>query len=92
MAERSTMSTTGRTNCGHRRAALAEGCFPPTILNKDIISYGILTAFVKGLQFLMLPLLTRLFSPTDYGLIEFMATLTSLATIMSTLRHFWACG
>ena len=54
-------------------------------MNKDIISYGILTAFAKGLQFLMLPLLTRLFSPTDYGLIDFMATLTSLATILMSL-------
>jgi len=54
-------------------------------LNKDIISYGILTAFAKGLQFLMLPLLTRLFSPTDYGLIDFMATLTGLATILMSL-------
>jgi len=54
-------------------------------LNKDIISYGILTAFAKGLQFLMLPLLTRLFSPAEYGLIDFMATLTGLATILMSL-------
>lgn len=54
-------------------------------MNKDIISYGILTAFAKGLQFLMLPLLTRLFSPTDYGLIDLMATLTGLATILMSL-------
>jgi len=56
-----------------------------TIVNKDIISYGILTALAKGLQFLMLPVLTRLFSPADYGLIDIMATVTALVTILMSL-------
>jgi O-antigen/teichoic acid export membrane protein len=55
------------------------------ILKKDIISYGLLTAVARGLQFLMLPLLTRLFSPAEYGLIDLMATLTGLVVIFVSL-------
>ena len=55
------------------------------ILSKDIIHYGLLTAFSRGLQFLMLPLLTRLFSPADYGLVDLMATVTGFATILMSL-------
>ena len=80
------MSTTGTNQ-------LRQAWYPPSlsvdstraILNKDIISYGLLTAFAKGLQILMLPLLTRLFSPADYGLVDLMATLTGLATILMSL-------
>ena len=54
-------------------------------MNKDIISYGLLTAIGKGLQFLMLPLLTRLFSPSDYGIIDLVATLMGLLTILMSL-------
>lgn len=54
-------------------------------MHKDIISYGLLTAISKGLQFLMLPLLTRLFSPADYGFIDIMATLMALVTILMSL-------
>jgi O-antigen/teichoic acid export membrane protein len=54
-------------------------------VNRDIVFYGALIAISKGLQFLMLPLLTRLFSPADYGLIDLMATFTSVATMLMSL-------
>ena len=55
------------------------------MLNKDIISYGFVTAIAKGIQFLMLPILTRLFSPSDYGVIDLLATVMGLFTILMSL-------
>jgi len=54
-------------------------------LNKDIISYGLVTGIAKGVQFLMLPILTRLFSPSDYGVIDLVATAMGLFTILMSL-------
>jgi O-antigen/teichoic acid export membrane protein len=54
-------------------------------LNKDIISYGFVTAIAKGIQFLMLPILTRLFSPSEYGIIDLLATVMGLVTILMSL-------
>lgn len=54
-------------------------------MKRDILMYAALTAVAKGLQFLMLPLLTRLFSPQHYGMIELIATLTSLLTIVMSV-------
>lgn len=64
-------------------------------MSRDFITYALLTGIGKGLQFLLLPLLTRLFSPADYGFIDILATLTSLTTILfslsleSALARFW---
>jgi O-antigen/teichoic acid export membrane protein len=52
---------------------------------KDVISYGILASVEKAMQFLMLPLLTRLFSQSDYGLIDVIGTVTGLVGILATL-------
>jgi len=54
-------------------------------LNKDIISYGFVTAIAKGIQFLMLPILTRLFSPSEYGIIDLLSTVMGLFTILMSL-------
>ena len=54
-------------------------------MKRDIASYALLTAFARGLQFLMLPLLTRIVSPADYGFIDLLSTLTALLTILMSL-------
>lgn len=54
-------------------------------LDKDFIYYAIMTAVAKGLQFLMLPLLTWFFLPAEYGVIDLIATMTGLAIVLMSL-------
>lgn len=54
-------------------------------MKRDFVFYALFTATAKGLQFLLLPLLTRLFSPADYGFIDLVSTLTALLTILMSL-------
>ena len=54
-------------------------------MKRDFVSYALLTATAKGLQFLLVPLLTRLFSPADYGFIDLVSTLTAFLTILMSL-------
>lgn len=47
-------------------------------LGKDSVIYGFGAVLAKGIAFFTLPVYTRIFSPADYGVIEMMATITSL--------------
>jgi O-antigen/teichoic acid export membrane protein len=55
-------------------------------LGKDLIAYGIMGGVTRSLNLLLLPILTRLFSPDDYGIIDIIATLTSLLSLFMTLN------
>ncbi|MBV7331991.1 oligosaccharide flippase family protein [Chloroflexi bacterium TSY] len=52
---------------------------------KDILSYGLMGGVSQGIRFLLLPLLTRAFSTSEYGIVDIIATTTSLLTIAMTL-------
>lgn len=52
---------------------------------KDIFVYGFLTVFSKGAQFALLPILTSVFSPSDFGVIESITILIGLLSLVSTL-------
>jgi O-antigen/teichoic acid export membrane protein len=54
-------------------------------MSRDLFLYAVLTAVSKGLQFLLLPILTRLFAPADYGFIELVATVMGLVGVFMTL-------
>ena len=51
-------------------------------MSRDLVLYAALTALAKGMQFLLLPILTRLFSPAEYGFVELVATVMGLVTIL----------
>jgi O-antigen/teichoic acid export membrane protein len=53
-------------------------------LGKDSVIYGIGGALANGVAFFLLPLYTRVFSPSDYGTIEMMVVIVSflLATLV----------
>lgn len=44
-----------------------------TNLYKDIIVYGIATIIIKSVNFFLLPIYTRIFSPNEYGLLEILS-------------------
>jgi O-antigen/teichoic acid export membrane protein len=64
-------------------------------LGKDMVAYGLMAALNRGIGFLLLPIFTRVFSPSEYGVIDIVATLTSLFCIFvsmnlnSSLARFW---
>lgn len=47
-------------------------------LGKTSIVYGLGGAFTKGIPFLLLPVYTRIFNPTEYGQIEMMTVISAL--------------
>ena len=47
-------------------------------LSKDSLIYGIGGAVGKGISFFLLPIYTRIFSPSDYGNIEMLSIIVSL--------------
>lgn len=52
-------------------------------LGKDSLIYGIGGILAKGVSFLLLPVYTRIFTPSDYGTIEMLTVISSfLATIL----------
>lgn len=53
-------------------------------LGKDSLVYGLGGAAAKFLGFLLLPIYTRVFSPSDYGVVDVIATMTALAGIVLT--------
>lgn len=53
-------------------------------LGKESVVYGLGGAISKFIGFLLLPLYTRLFSPADYGTLDVIVTVTSLAGIVLT--------
>jgi O-antigen/teichoic acid export membrane protein len=50
-------------------------------LAKDVFVYGITGGLSRGATLLLLPVLTRAFSPAEYGLADIVATFTSLLAI-----------
>ncbi len=60
------------------RPATALGLF--RVLGGDIVRYGILGGLAKGISFLLLPVLTRLFSPDQFGVYDIVATAVTLTT------------
>jgi O-antigen/teichoic acid export membrane protein len=50
------------------------------VLGGDIVKYGLMAGLARGSHFLLLPLLTRLFSPAEYGVIDLVATFVALVS------------
>lgn len=64
-------------------------------LGYDIVLYGLMGGLSKSAGFILLPVLTRQFSPSDYGILEIVISLTSLLAIFmslnleSAIARFW---
>jgi O-antigen/teichoic acid export membrane protein len=54
-------------------------------LGKDFLTYGLMSAISRMTGFLLLPIFTRVFSADKYGIIDIIATFTSLLTILISL-------
>ncbi|MFC1936377.1 lipopolysaccharide biosynthesis protein [Chloroflexota bacterium] len=54
-------------------------------LGKDIIGYGIMDGVARIIHFLLLPIFTRVFSTGEYGIVDIVATITSLTTTFARL-------
>lgn len=55
-------------------------------LSRDIVAYGVVGALSKGVGVLLLPVLTRLFSTEDYGIIDLVASGTNLMALTISLN------
>lgn len=53
-------------------------------LGKESVIYGLGGVASKFIGFLLLPIYTRVFSPSDYGIMDVIATMTTLAGIILT--------
>jgi O-antigen/teichoic acid export membrane protein len=66
------------------------------ILGRDLVAYGLLSGVSKSAHLLLLPVLTRAFSPAEYGVVDLIATLTGLLAVVmamtmeSAVARFWA--
>ncbi|WP_215224742.1 lipopolysaccharide biosynthesis protein [Echinicola shivajiensis] len=65
-------------------------------LVKDSLIYGLTNALYSGLPILILPLLTKILSPVDYGMVEFYRNLSlvlipvlGLSTVQSIIRFYY---
>lgn len=54
-------------------------------LSRDSVIYGVGGGLSRAIPFFLLPVYTRIFSPTDYGNIEFMTVIVSLITAIIVL-------
>lgn len=54
-------------------------------LGRDLIAYGIMGGVSRSVNLLLLPILTRKFSPDEYGMIDIVATTTSLLALLMAL-------
>ncbi len=54
-------------------------------LSKDIVQYGIMGGLSRSVNLLLLPILTRIFSPAEYGTIDVIATVTALLAMVMTV-------
>jgi O-antigen/teichoic acid export membrane protein len=52
----------------------------------DSAIYGIINIFSRGLSLILLPLYTRIFSPTDYGIIDLISIVTNLVNLTVALE------
>jgi O-antigen/teichoic acid export membrane protein len=55
-------------------------------LGRDLVAYGVLGGLSRSVNLLLLPFLTRYFSPTEYGVIDVVATLSALVTVFGSLN------
>ena len=53
-------------------------------LGKETLTYGFGGILSRFVGFILLPIYTRVFNPSDYGIIDIIATLTTLASIALT--------
>lgn len=53
---------------------------------KSFLSFGLATSISKILGFVILPIYTRYFSKTEYGIIDMVGTILSIATIFGLLQ------
>lgn len=53
-------------------------------LRRDFILYFVGGVFLKGLSFFLLPVYTRVFSPSEYGKLEMLQSLSSIVDILFT--------
>ena len=51
-------------------------------LSKDSLIYGLGNAVLAILMFLTIPVLTRIFSPADYGLINFIVSIITFLNLI----------
>ncbi|MEQ8578074.1 MAG: oligosaccharide flippase family protein [Balneola sp.] len=64
-------------------------------LGKDIIAYGVMSGISKSVNLVLLPVLTRQFSTSEYGIIDVISILTSLLSLIialsleSAVMRFW---
>lgn len=54
-------------------------------LSKDLFTYGFMGALDKGIAFLLLPVFTRIFSTSEYGIIDSIAIFSSLVSTFIAL-------
>jgi hypothetical protein len=54
-------------------------------LGRDLIVYGIMGGVSRSVNLLLLPILTRQFTPDEYGIIDLIATGTSLLALFMAL-------
>ena len=55
------------------------------ILSRDVLIYGTGRVIIPLISIVTLPILTRIFTPSDYGVIEGVATISSVFALFSTL-------
>ncbi|MBX9780060.1 MAG: oligosaccharide flippase family protein [Chitinophagaceae bacterium] len=54
-------------------------------LSKDSVIYGLGGVLGKGVSFFLLPIYTRIFTPSDYGNIEMMSVIISLLSVILSI-------
>ena len=54
-------------------------------LGKDSVVYGLGAVLAKGIGFLLLPVLTRIFTPAEFGAIEMLATIAALLSAVMVM-------
>lgn len=53
---------------------------------KGFFAFGLATSLQKLVGFIILPIYTKMFSPTEYGIIEMISTISSVAVIFGILQ------
>ena len=61
-------------------------------LIKDVFIYGAAGAVAKALHFFLVPLYTRLFLPSEYGIVDLVTVITGIFSLMATIQMESAMG
>src|SRR5512138_2503803 len=68
-------------------------------LSRDVVLYGLGSAALRLINFIFLPILTRIFSPAEYGTLETITSLIGIAGLIAELglysaaqRSFYDCA